>query len=118
MITLLQKIKRVDDAIALFGDKEASGIVLMKGYKDYYFGYTDEKGNHKSGYVDMIDELTVKFPFEFFTGIMTDKDKKAFISLFGAILKMRNLLSSFDKFKGQEIISDFDFQDYSKISEG
>lgn len=104
--------KRVDDAIALFGDKEASGIVLMKGYKDYYFGYTDEKGNHKSGYVDMIDELTVKFPFEFFTGIMTDKDKKAFISLFGAILKMRNLLSSFDEFKGQEIISDFDFQDY------
>lgn len=104
--------KRVDDAISLFGDKEASGIVLMKGYKDYYFGYTDEKGNHKSGYVDMIDELTDKFPFEFFTGIMTDKDKKAFVSLFGAILKMRNLLSSFDEFKGQEIISDFDFQDY------
>lgn len=49
---------------------------------------------------------------EYDTGIMTDKDKKAFISLFGAILKMRNLLSSFDKFKGQEIISDFDFQDY------
>lgn len=73
---MLQKIKRVDDAIALFGDKEASGIVLMKGYKDYYFGYTDEKGNHKSGYVDMIDELTVKFPFEFFTGIMTDKDSR------------------------------------------
>jgi type I restriction enzyme R subunit len=30
--------KRTDDAIALFGDKEAGGIVLMKGYKDYYYG--------------------------------------------------------------------------------
>ncbi len=104
--------KRVDDAIKLFGDEEASGIVLMKGYKDYYFGYTDKKGNHRPGYVDMIDELTAKFPFAFFTGIMTDKDKKSFVSLFGAILKMRNLLSSFDDFKGQEIISEFDFQDY------
>ena len=30
--------KRTDDAISLFGDKEAGGIVLMRGYKDYYFG--------------------------------------------------------------------------------
>lgn len=31
--------KRVDAAISLFGDKNAGGIVLMKSFKDYYYGY-------------------------------------------------------------------------------
>ena len=35
--------RRVDDAISLFGDKNASGIVLLKSFKDYYYGYTDAK---------------------------------------------------------------------------
>ena len=30
--------KRVDAAISLFGDKNAGGIVLMKSFKDYYYG--------------------------------------------------------------------------------
>lgn len=33
-----------NDAIKLFGDKNASGIVLLKSYDDYYYGYVDEKG--------------------------------------------------------------------------
>ena len=32
--------------------------------------------------------------------------------LFGALLRMRNLLSSFDDFKGNEMISERDLQDY------
>lgn len=54
--------KRTDDAISLFGDKEAGGIVLMRGYKDYYFGYEDADGKYHPGYQDMIEELTTKFP--------------------------------------------------------
>ena len=46
--------KRTDDAISLFGDKEAGGIVLMRGYKDYYFGYEDADGKYHPGYQDMI----------------------------------------------------------------
>ena len=42
--------KRTDDAISLFGDKEAGGIVLMRGYKDYYFGYEDADGKYHPGY--------------------------------------------------------------------
>ena len=30
---------RVDDAIALFGDKDAGGIVLLHTFNDYYYGY-------------------------------------------------------------------------------
>ena len=103
--------KRTDDAISLFGDKEAGGIVVMRGYKDYYFGYTDDGGKEHPGYQDMIGELTAKFPLteERITGEQRQRD---FIMLFGAILRMRNLLSSFDEFAGNEILSERDFQDY------
>ena len=103
--------KRTDDAISLFGDKEAGGIVLLRGYRDYYFGYTDNNSKEHPGYADMIDELVTKFPLtdERITGEQNQKD---FIVLFGAILRMRNLLSSFDEFAGQEILSERDLQDY------
>lgn len=103
--------KRVDEAISLFGDKNAGGIVLMRPFKDYYEGYESSKGRHMSGYREMIAELTEKFPVEE-TQFAGEKSKKEFIVLFGAILRMRNLLASFDEFKGREIISDRDFQDY------
>ena len=103
--------KRTVDAISLFGDKEAGGIVLMRGYKDYYFGYEDADGKYHPGYQDMIEELTTKFPLteERITG---EQRQKEFIVLFGAILRMRNLLTSFDEFAGSEILSERDFQDY------
>ena len=103
--------KRTDDAISLFGDKKAGGIVLMRGYKDYYFGYEDADGKYHPGYQDMIEELTTKFPLteERITG---EQWQKEFIVLFGAILRMRNLLTSFDEFAGSEILSERDFQDY------
>lgn len=103
--------KRTDNAISLFGDKEAGGIVLMRGYKDYYFGYEDADGKYHPGYQDMIEELTTKFPLteERITG---EQRQKEFIVLFGAILRMRNLLTSFDEFAGSEILSERDFQDY------
>lgn len=103
--------KRTDDAISLFGDKEAGGIVLLRGYNAYYYGYTDDDQKEHPGYVDMIEELTTKFPLtdERITG---EQNQKEFIVLFGAILRMRNLLSSFDDFAGHEIISERDLQDY------
>lgn len=103
--------KRTDDAISLFGDKEAGGIVLMRGYKDYYYGYEDDGGKFHPGYVNMIEDLTTRYPLtdERITG---EKNQKEFIALFGAILRMRNILSSFDDFVGNEILTERDFQDY------
>jgi type I restriction enzyme R subunit len=59
----------------------------------------------------MIEELVEKFPLvdERITGEQNQKD---FIVLFGAILRMRNLLTSFDEFAGNEILSERDLQDY------
>lgn len=103
--------KRTDDAISLFGDKEAGGIVLLRGYNDYYYGFEDDDSKIKPGYVDMIEELTTKFPLtdERITG---EQNQREFIVLLGAILRMRNLLSSFDEFAGHEILSERDLQDY------
>lgn len=103
--------KRVDAAISLFGDKNAGGIVLVRSFNDYYFGYKDDDGTPHPGYTGMIDELTTNFPLTE-PQIVGEQNQKDFIMLFGAILKMRNLLISFDDFKGKEMISDRDLQDY------
>ncbi len=103
--------KRVDSAIALFGDREAGGIVLLHKFDDYYYGYTTQDGKDKPGYVEMINELTEKFPLSE-PRIEGEQNQKDFIALFGAILRMRNLLLSFDDFKGREMISERDLQDY------
>ncbi|MDE6035211.1 MAG: type I restriction endonuclease subunit R [Ruminococcus sp.] len=103
--------KRTDAAIALFGDKEAGGIVTLRSFNDYYNGYDDDKGNHTDGYVDMIDKLLKDFPLSE-PQITGEAQQKDFIVLLGAILRMRNLLVSFDEFEGMEIISERDFQDY------
>ena len=103
--------KRVDAAIALFGDKEAGGVVLLRKFADYYQGYTAQDGKYKPGYLDMIQELQEKFPLSQ-PRIEGEQNQKEFIALFGAILRMRNLLLSFDDFKGKELLSERDLQDY------
>lgn len=104
--------KRVDSAISLFGDKNASGIVLLQPFKDYYEGFIDSHGAQHEGYADMIHRLLADFPLTE-PQIIGEQKQKNFIILFGTILRMRNLLSSFDEFAGKEILSDRDFQDYT-----
>ena len=103
--------KRVDDAIALFGDKQAGGIVLLRSFQDYFSGYTDEDGTEHPGYEALIQKLTEKFPLSE-PQIIGEQNEKGFISLFGAILRMRNILTSFDEFQGCDILSERDLQDY------
>ena len=103
--------KRVDDAIAIFGDKNAGGIVLLQTFKDYYYGFIGADDKPHPGYVDMIEDLTSKFPLSM-TQIIGEQNQKDFIALFGAILRMRNLLLTFDEFAGAEILSERDLQDY------
>ena len=102
---------RVDDAIALFGDKDAGGIVLLHTFNDYYYGYEGSDHRYHVGYVDLISELCEKYPLSM-TQIIGENNKKQFIKLFGNILRMRNILLSFDEFAGKEILSERDLQDY------
>ncbi|MDD5785696.1 type I restriction endonuclease subunit R [Campylobacter lanienae] len=101
--------QETNDAIALFGDKNASGIVLLRSFEDYYYGYDDDK-KHIIGYEEKISQLIQKYPPG--ETIIGESAKRDFIISIGSILRLRNILSSFDKFKGMEILSEEDFQDY------
>ena len=98
-----------EEAIALFGDKDATGTVLLKDYDSYYFGYDDGEKPFP-GYVYLIDRLKHEYPLG--SPLVGEQEEKGFIRLYGRILKVKNILSSFDQFKGQEILSQRDFQDY------
>lgn len=101
--------EETNNAIALFGDKEAGSVVLLKNFESYYNGY-DENGKHFDGYVELIDKLKTLFPLGVLFG--GEKAEKEFIMLYGAILRMKNILSTFDNFEGMEILSERNFQDY------
>jgi type I restriction enzyme R subunit len=105
--------KATDDAIALFGDKNASGIVLLKSFNDYWNGYKDENGQYHAGYTDLLTALETNYPLD--TPIVGEEAEKEFIKLFGSILSMRNILSSFDQFAELDKIAARDLQDYQSI---
>jgi type I restriction enzyme R subunit len=91
-----------NDALALFGNKDAKGIVLLKPYADYYTEYQKK-----------VAELVALFPLG--QAITGEAAQKAFIKLFGSILRLKNILTAFDDFAGNEILSDRDFQDYQSL---
>lgn len=112
IVTFRDLEKATNDSLSLFGDKEASGIVLLKSFGEYYEGYDDE-GKQVKGYVDLVTELTDRFPVgEQITG---EQNEAEFIRLYGAILKVRNILTTFDDFAGREILTDRDVQDYHSM---
>jgi len=101
--------KATNESISLFGDKEASGIVLLKAYGDYYYGY--KVGDKEvRGYESLVKELQERFPVG--ERIIGEQNQKDFVKLYGAILRVRNILATFDEFAGNEILSDRDVQDY------
>ena len=91
-----------NDAIALFGNKDARGIVLLKPFAEYYHEYAER-----------VTELQTEFPLG--QPITGEAAQKAFIALFGAILRLRNILQSFDEFAGNEILTPRTLQDYQSI---
>ncbi len=101
--------KSTNESIALFGDKEASGIVLLKAYNDYYYGYKDGSKEVR-GYESLVKELQERFPIG--KRILGEQNQKDFIKLYGAILRVSNILTTFDEFVGSEILTERDIQDY------
>ena len=86
---------------------------MLKTYDEYYNGY-DEDGEHQPGYVELIDELTAALS-RLGSPSSAKRRRRTFIRLFGAILRLRNILTAFDDFAGNEILSERDFQDYQSV---
>lgn len=102
--------QETDDAIALFGDKDASSIVLLKDFNSYYFGYDTQKGKHCYGYAELVEQLLKEFPDGKPT--MGEQEERRFISIFGSLLKSINVLQAFDQFEGKALLTDGEMQDY------
>jgi len=94
--------EETNDALALFGNKDAKGIVLLKPYAEYYKEYQKR-----------VEEMLVKVPLG--AAIVGEAAQKEFIKLFGSILRLKNILTAFDDFAGNEILSERDFQDYQSL---
>jgi len=104
--------KATNESISLFGDKEASGIVLLKTYEEYYYGY-EKDGKPVRGYKSLVEELQYKYPID--ERIIGEQNQKDFIKLYGSILRVRNILTAFDEFEGNEILIERDVQDYHSL---
>lgn len=91
-----------NDALSLFGNKEARGIAILKPYADYYADYEER-----------VQELFEKFPLG--ERIVGEQAKKDFIALFGAILRLQNILTAFDEFDGNAVMSERQGQDYRSV---
>lgn len=85
------------DAIKCFGDDNTRNIVLEKSYKEYMEGFKDlATGEICRGYVEVVKELSSRFADV--DEILTEKDKKEFVKLFGEYLRIENILQNYDEF--------------------
>lgn len=106
--------KATDKSLAIFGDKDAGGMVFMKSFKEYYeTGYEDEKGKRHHPYVELVERLLREYPVEKIPTIVDEELKKEFVKLMSEILRLRNVLSAFDEFEGDKLLIDpMRFDDY------
>ena len=100
-----------NDAISLFGNKDARGVVLMKSYAE-----------HLAEYQTAVNSLFEDFPLGpdgSVPVIDSEKEQKNFIVLFSGILRLHNILTSYDKFVDPETsdnpLSPRMMQDYQSL---
>ncbi len=94
--------EETNDALALFGNKDAKGIVLLKPYAEYHAEYEAR-----------VAEVVQLYPLG--EPIVGETSQKQFIRLFGLILRLRNILVAFDDFEGNEILTAREYQDYQSV---
>ncbi|WP_370893318.1 type I restriction endonuclease subunit R [Janibacter sp. GXQ6167] len=93
---------QTNSALELFGNKDARGVVLLKPFAEYYEEYSRK-----------VDQLLADFPLG--EQIVGEQRQKDFIALFGQILRLLNILTAFDEFAGNELLTERDLQDYRSI---
>lgn len=103
--------EETNDAISLFGNKDARGIVLMKSYAEYL-----------AEYQSAVNSLVGDFPLGVDGSapvIHSEKEQKNFIQLLSGILRLHNILTSFDDFtdpgRADNPLSPRMLQDYQSL---
>ncbi len=104
------------DAITLFGDKNTKNVVLEKSYDEYMNGFVDqETGAARRGFIDVVKELTERFPKP--DEIVKEVDKKEFAKLFGEYLRVENVLRNYDEFSALKAYQGLDLTDPAAVKE-
>jgi len=94
--------EETNGALKLFGNKDARGVALLKPYGEYY-----------AEYAERVIKLLQTYPLGKVT--VGETAQKDFIGLFGAILRLQNILTSFDEFAGQDLLTERQGQDYRSV---
>ncbi|MDO4887216.1 MAG: type I restriction endonuclease subunit R [Actinomycetaceae bacterium] len=102
IVTFRDLSEETNAALELFGNKDAHGVVMLKPYGDYLEEYTAK-----------VSELLSSFPLD--EPIIGEDLQREFIQLFGQILRLENILTSFDDFANDEILTERQKQDYRSI---
>ncbi|PXY81578.1 type I restriction endonuclease subunit R [Bifidobacterium asteroides] len=94
--------QQTNEALELYGNKDVQGTVVLKPYRYYYDQYQAK-----------VKQLRESYPIG--RQITGEKAQRHFIMLFGNILRLKNILDSFDEFSGHEILSAIQYQDYQSM---
>lgn len=97
IVTFRDLERHTIDAITLFGDKNTANVVLEKSFQEYLEGFKDiASGENRRGYIDIVKDLNNKYPDV--DKIVTERDKRDFVKLFGEYLRVENILQNYDEF--------------------
>ena len=92
--------ERVDEAVSMFGDADAGGVVLLRPYAEYL-----------AEYLQRIAELKESCPAD--STPNGEEAMREFAKSFGAILRLRNILTCFDEFADDDPASPREVQDWT-----
>ena len=119
-IVCFQKLEdEINNAIELFTNKNnnAINIVKIRSFKEYYYGYVDEKNQKHIGFVELISNIKVLYD-SIYNQPHTDKQEKEFVNNFNQFCKLENMLKLFDEYQEQrsdKVINDREKQDFTGL---
>lgn len=98
------------DAITLFGKSNTKSVVMEKSYTEYMEGFTDAvTGEARRGFMNIVTELETRFPNP--ADIESEKEKKAFVKLFGEYLRAESILQNYDEFTSLKALQTVNLSD-------
>lgn len=95
--------KATDEAITLFSNKEAIEEIIMKPYDDYVQKFNDA----------FIELLQIAPTLKSVDSLVTEEDELEFIKAFRALMRIKNIMSTFADFDWQDLaMTEQQFEDY------
>lgn len=106
--------KATEEAIKLFGNSNTRSVIIEKSFEEYLNGFEDIiSGKRKRGYIEIMEELTEKFPEPII--VDKEKDKMDFAKLFGEYIRINNVLNNFDEYNNLKAFQNIDKTDEEAV---